>query len=120
MRIICLEKSYIKMLWRNYPRTHSKKQKLDISLDQQSKLFLQIIFIVCQDLDYRNILKLNGRPLPFASYKAFLKMKKRVRTSRSDSFPAWLLKKKYFPRHILVTDQSSCLYFVRYCEICVS
>ena len=75
------------------PRPYSEKQKLDIPLDQQSKFFLQIIFIVCQDLGYRNILKLNGRPLPFASYKIFLETKKRIRTIRPDSFPAWFLKK---------------------------
>ena len=82
-----------KYFGKTIPRPFSKKQKLVIPLDQQSKVFLEIIFIVCQDLVYRNILKLNGRPLPFASYKVFLKMKKRVRTSHPDSFLAWFLKK---------------------------
>ena len=96
-RIICLEKSSIKCGGETIPRIFSKKQKIGIPLDQQSKLFLQIIFIACQGLGYRNILKLSvsGRPLAFVWYKVFLKNKKRLRTSHQlvDSFPAWSLKK---------------------------
>ena len=34
---------------------------------------MQFVFIVRQDEDYQNILKLSFRPLAFTSYKAFLK-----------------------------------------------
>ena len=35
---------------------------------------IQFVFIVCQVEEYRNILKLSCRPLPFNSYKTFKKI----------------------------------------------
>ena len=58
------------------PRPLCKKSKLNISLDQQSK-----IFIAYKVKDYQNILKLICRALAFTTYKAFLKNKKRPGTS---------------------------------------
>ena len=59
------------------------------------------------------ILKLRYWPLVFTLYKAFLKTKKRSKTSLLSSFSTWFLKKGY----ILVADQillPDCLYFLRY------
>ena len=61
------------------------------------------------------------RPLASTTNKAFLKKKKKSGTSLSVSFSAWFLK-KYLSCYISLTDQislSGCLYFVRYCVICV-
>ena len=55
--------------------------------------YIQFVFIVCQDEGYQNILTLSCRPLAFTSYRAFLKNKKRSRTSLPASFSAWFLKK---------------------------
>ena len=44
-----------------------------------SAFFLtQFAFIACHVEGYRNILKLSCRPLDFTSYKAFLKIEKRL------------------------------------------
>ena len=59
------------------------------------------------------------RPLAFTSYEAFLK-NKRYGTSLPISFSAWFLKKNIC--YILLLGQislSCCLYFVRYCAVCV-
>ena len=55
--------------------------------------FIYFILIVCQVEEYRKWLKLRCRPLAFTSYKAFIKNKKRSRTSLPTSFSAWFLKK---------------------------
>ena len=54
MRTIFLEKSYTKCHGESIPRPFSKRSKLCISLDQQSKV-LQFVFILCQTEGYRNI-----------------------------------------------------------------
>ena len=66
-----------------------------MSLDQQSKV-LQFVFIVCRVEDYQNILKLSCRQLAFTSYKAFLKNKKRSRTSLPASYSASFLKQNIY------------------------
>ena len=48
---------------------------------------------ICQIEDYRITLKLSSRPLPFTSYKAILKHRKKSGTSLPASFPACFLKK---------------------------
>ena len=68
VRKIFLEKSYTKCGGEAIPRPVSKKPKLSMSLDQQSKSFIKFVFIVCQVEDYLNVLKLRCRPLAFASY----------------------------------------------------
>ena len=74
-------------------RPSSKRSKLSISLDQQSKV-LYILFLLHYQLEgCRNILKLRWRQLAFISYKTFWKCKKRSGTSPLASFSAWLLKK---------------------------
>ena len=74
-RNIFLEKSYPKCDEETIPTPFSKNSKLNISLDQQSKV-----------LYYRYILKLTCRSLAFTSYNAFLKIKKRSGTSPPASF----------------------------------
>ena len=72
MRNIFLKKSYTKCGGETSPRHFSKKSKLSISLNRQSKL----------------------QTTCFYSYKALLKNKERSRTSLSwVSFCAWFLKK---------------------------
>ena len=56
VRNIFLEKSCTKCGGEIIPRPFSKKSKLGISLDQESKV-LYIAFIVCQAEGYRNILE---------------------------------------------------------------
>ena len=56
VRNIFLEKSCTKCGGEIIPRPFSKKSKLGISLDQESKV-LYIVFIVCQAEGYRNILE---------------------------------------------------------------
>ena len=55
--------------------------------------FIQLAFIVYQVEGYSNILKLSCRPVAFASYRAFLKNKKRIGTSLLASFSTRVLKK---------------------------
>ena len=88
-RNIFLQKLYAKCAGENVPRTFFRKWKLSILLDQLSK----VLFIVCQVKGYRNMWKLNCRPLAFTFYKAFLKEKRRSGTSLPVSFSALFLKK---------------------------
>ena len=74
-----LEKSYTKFGEETIPRPFSKKSKLSICLNQQSKVLYSFFLIVCQVEGYRYILKLSRRPLAFTSYKAFSKSKRRFR-----------------------------------------
>ena len=48
MRNIFLEKSFTRCGAETVPRLFSKKSKLSLSLDQQSKSFIKFVFIVCQ------------------------------------------------------------------------
>ena len=68
MRKIFLKKSYTKCGGEPSPRPFSEKWKLNVSLDQLSKVFLQFAFVVCQAEGYGKILKLICRPLAFTSY----------------------------------------------------
>ena len=82
MRNIFLEQSYIKCGGETSPRRFSVKLKL------KNFKILQFVLIVSQVVGYRNILKLNCRPLAFASFYAFLKNKKSSGTSLPVSFSA--------------------------------
>ena len=64
LNIVFLEKSYTKRGGETIPRPFSKKSKLNISLDQKSKSFIQF-FIVCQVEDYQNIWKLSYSRLSY-------------------------------------------------------
>ena len=72
---------------------------------------MKFSFIECQVEGYKNIFKLSCRPFAlFTSYKAFLKNKKRSKTSLPASFPACVLKNK-ISSCILLADQISLLHF---------
>ena len=88
MRKIFLEKPYTKCGRETIPRPFSKKLKLNISLDQYSKVLIYFVSIICEVEDYRKRLKLSCRPFDFTSYKPFLKNKKMSGTSLPDSFSA--------------------------------
>ena len=108
MRNIFLKKIVHKMWWRNTPRAFPKKLKLSVSL-----WIMQFVFIECQVVDYRNILKLSCRPLTLTSNKAFKNNKQGPETSLPSLF-SFLLS--------FFIDQISlfgCLYFLRYWAICV-
>ena len=65
----------------------SKKLKLSISLDQQSKVLYS--FLLCVQVEgYRNILKPRCRPPFFTSFKAFSQNEKKCETSLPASFSA--------------------------------
>ena len=74
-------------------------------LDQQSEILYNLFLLYVQVEDNQNRLKLMYWQLGFTSFKAFKKNKKRSATSLPASFFAWYLKKKYFSRYILLTDQ---------------
>ena len=93
MRNIFLEKSYSKCVEETIPRHLFKKIKIEYMSEWIVYSCIQLGFIVCQFQDYRNILKLSGRPLAFTSYKFFKKNKKRCGTSLPASFSAQFLKK---------------------------
>ena len=75
IRHIFLEKLCTNGGGETIPRPFSKKSKLILSLDQQSKI-LRSFFIVCQVIDYQNILKLvDYLLLPHIIFKTkFLKL----------------------------------------------
>ena len=93
-RKIFLKKSYTKCNGEFIPRTFYKKSKLSILWINVVKFYS--FFIICQVEGYRNILKLNCRPLATTTYKAFLKNKMRSETSLLGSFSAWFLKKNIY------------------------
>ena len=83
MRNIFLEKSYTKCGGETIPRPFSKKSKLSISLDQQSKVLCNKLRTIVYCI--HSILKLSCRPLAFPSDKTFLRNNK---TSGNASFSA--------------------------------
>ena len=95
MKNIFLEKSFTKVVEKLLPDPFLKNQIEHIS-ESISISLMQFVYIVFQVERYQNILKLSCRPLAFTSYKAFLKNKKRSRTSLPASF-----------YYILLTDQIS-------------
>ena len=120
MRNIFLEKPYTKRVGETIPRLFPKLSKLSISLDNCLK-FYTVCFYCMPRWGLSKLLKLGCRPLAFTSYNAFLKNKKEFGTSFPASFSAWFWR-KHFSCYILLTDQisfSGCLYFVRYCAICI-
>ena len=56
MKIIFFEKPYSKCDGKHSPRTFSKNSKLNISVDQQSKILYSLFLLYAQVEDYRNIL----------------------------------------------------------------
>ena len=123
-----LEKPHTKCGGETIPRPFSKKSKLSIFLDQQSK-DLQFVFIVCHVEDYQNILKLSCITLHFTLHKAFFKTKEVWNQSPCLMF-CMIFEEKYFSCYILLTclilfyflllfsiSLSSCLNFVIYWAI---
>ena len=118
MRNILLDKSYTKSGGETIPRPYSKKPKLSASWIKCIK-FYAVCFNCMPIVCYRNILKWSCTPLTFTSYKAFLKNKKRSRTSLTASFSAWLLKKNIYLVVFYQISLCGFLYFVEYWAICV-
>ena len=86
MRNIFLEKSYTKFGGETIPRLFSKKSKLSIPPDQQSKVLYSLFLLYIKG--YQKILKLSSRPLTFTSYKAFKKKtKRRLELASQPHFP---------------------------------
>ena len=88
IRSIFLEKWYTKYCRKTSLRQFSKKLKLRISLDQQSKVGYSLFLLYAHVKDHRNKLELKSIPLAFTSYKAFSKNKNRSGTSLPASFSA--------------------------------
>ena len=109
MRNIFLEKSYTKCSGETIPRPFSKKSKLSISLDQQSKVLYSLFLLCAKSKVYQNILKLSCRPLTFISYKTFLK--KQIQSPCL--IFCMIFERKYFSSYVLLTD------FVNCWEMCV-
>ena len=63
----CFEKSYSKCDGETSPRPFSKKIKLNISLDQQSKVLYSFFLLYVHAGHYQHALKLRCRLLAFAS-----------------------------------------------------
>ena len=116
MRNILLEQSFTKCGGKTSPRPFSEILKLSISLDQQSKdLYSLLLFY-----GYRNISKLNCRPLAFTL--SFLKKQKDVWNQSPSLIFRIIFAEKYLTCYVLLIDQlslSGCLYFVRYWAIFV-
>ena len=79
--------------------------------------FLQLVFILCHVEDYSSILKLSCRPLPFTSYKAFLKNKNSCKTSLLASFSEWFFFKKIFLLLYSITWQIFIVWLFLLCGI---
>ena len=73
IRNIFLEKSYTKCGGETSPRPLPEKLKLNISLDEQSKVFIQFAFIEWQVKGHQNRSKLSCRLLAFTSSGFFKK-----------------------------------------------
>ena len=58
---------------------------------------MYFVFVVSQVEGYRNTLKLSCSAVAFTSYYAYLKNKKRSRTSLRNSLSAYFLKKNISP-----------------------
>ena len=71
MRNIFLVKSYIKHGGESIHKPFSKRSKLSISLDLQSKVLYSLLLLNFQVKGYRYVLKLSCRPVTFTSYEAF-------------------------------------------------
>ena len=82
---IFVEKSYTKCGGETIPRPFSKKTKLSISLDHQSKV-LYGLFLLHANIRAIEIVKPRCRPFASTLYKPFLKNKKRSGTSLPVSF----------------------------------
>ena len=88
MRNVLLGKSYTKRGGETSRRAFPKKSKFSISLDQQFEILHSLLLLYVQVEDYKFILKLKSCKPASASYKPFLRNKKRSGTSLSTSFSA--------------------------------
>ena len=115
MRNVFLEKSFTKCGGETIPWPFSKKPKLSISLDQQSRVSCRLFLLYAKSKAIKIACKLSCRPLDFASYNTFPENKKRSGTNPPAWFSAKILKKNTC--YILSADKiwlSGCYYFVRY------
>ena len=108
MQNIFLEKSYTKCGGETSPKPFSKKSKLSLSRNQQSKALHSLFLFYVQVEGYRNIFKSRCRPLAFTSHKAFFK-KKTLRGPEPVYLPHFLqyISIKILLMYILLTDQIS-------------
>ena len=75
------------------PRPFSKKSKLSIALDQQSKVLYSLFLLYVQVQGYRSLLKgAEHLLLPHIKLFFFFKKKKGYGTSSATLFSAWFLK----------------------------
>ena len=121
MRNIFFQKSYIKCAGDTSP-SHFPKNRNGAYLWINSLEIYKVYFYCMLSWGLSKYIEIKFRPLAFTSYKAFLKNKKRSRTSVCISFCALLFEEKHFSCYILLTDQMSlpdCLCFVRYWVIYV-
>ena len=104
------------------PRPFSKKSKLSIALDQQSKVLYSLFLLYVQVQGYRSLLK-GAEHLLLPHIKLFFFFKKKKKGMELVLLPYFLHDFwKYFLRYALLTDQisqSDCLYYLRYGPICV-
>ena len=96
MRNNLLEKSYIKCGGETFPRSFSKNENWAYFWINSRKFFA--VCFNCMPISEKllNDIKLNCRPPAFASYRTFLKNKKRSRTFLPSSFSALVLNKNIY------------------------
>ena len=114
MRNIFLQKSYTKCGAHTNPWHFFEKWKLSISLGQLAKVWDSLFLLYA---------KLRAIPLAFTSYEAFFKKQKEIRDLSPYLIFCIIFDKKYFCWYALLIDEvslSSCLYFERYCAICIT
>ena len=120
MKSIFLEKSYTKCCGKTRP--FSKKSKLNISLDQYSKVLYSFLFFffffLYSKLRAIEILKLRCTPLAFSSYIVFLINKKRSRASPRLIF-CMSFEEKYLCCYIPLPAFTSCKILRNMCNVIV-
>ena len=117
MRNIFLEKSCTKYGRGTIPRLFTETSKLNICLDQQSKVLHDLFYSISGlGLSKYNETKPQSTCFYLPS-KAFLKNQKKVWNQSPCLIFCMIFEEKYFSCYILLTDQTSlsgCLYFVRW------
>ena len=115
---------YIKSGGGTVPRPFLKSQNLACLWISSLNIYTVFVFIVCQVVDYWNILALSCRPLVFTSYKAFQIHKKGIELFLNYSWTILIFcmtfEEKHFSCYILLTEKiplSGYLYFGRYWAI---
>ena len=95
MRNIFLEKFYAKLDGETVPRPFSKKSKLSIFFDEQSKV-LYSLFLLNPNWALSKYIQTKLQTTCFYHIKGFLKNKKRFGTSLPAPFYEWVLKEIFY------------------------